>query len=450
VHFPALTGSHLSVTVVAVRPLRWVDYFTGNKTALPMAIAELGIPAVQVAPAPPAVPDACRPDLLQVDGAPVWVRLAATTAVALSGGPIGVTLCGPDAGGLVLGPGPHHVVATMGLATGIDLDQLLLDSAPGGGPMAADAPAAVVPAPTPAAPSVTVVHHGATSMDVTVPVDAGTAAAPFWLVLGESINKGWTATVSGGHSLGAPRLVDGFANGWLVTPADMAKALGPLAPGHSGTLRVALRWRPQQGVDIALVVSAAAGVLCLFLALWPRRRRSAAPPLVDDGAAAPEAGIVGAVAPTDGSGLVLRALFAAAGAGVAAGVCVAPLAGVVIAVAVVGAALVRGGRLVLAAGATGLVVATAVTMMVIEASDHLYGNGDWALHFGVANTLVWLAVALLVADLFVTGIVGRPTGDGGRVSRSRGPGPARPPDGGHGAGARAAAPAGSAPPSPPS
>jgi len=36
-------------------------------------------------------------------------------------------------------------------------------------------------------------------------------------VLGQSHSEGWKATV-GGDSLGAPRLVDGYANGWLVRP----------------------------------------------------------------------------------------------------------------------------------------------------------------------------------------------------------------------------------------
>ena len=37
--------------------------------------------------------------------------------------------------------------------------------------------------------------------------------APAWLVLGESYNRGWRAACDG-RDLGAPQVVDGFANGW--------------------------------------------------------------------------------------------------------------------------------------------------------------------------------------------------------------------------------------------
>ena len=67
------------------------------------------------------------------------------------------------------------------------------------------------------------------------------ANEPFWLVLGETQNRGWEASVDGGPSLGGSTLIDGFANGWKVDPA----AFGV---GRSGTFEVSLDWTPQNRV----------------------------------------------------------------------------------------------------------------------------------------------------------------------------------------------------------
>src|SRR6185437_1218153 len=120
--------------------------------------------------------------------------------------------------------------------TGWNLDQLALDSDPNGGagpaatPTAAGTPQlpATQPGPAPTL-TVTASHIDGHAADV-----AG-ATQPFELVLGESVDKGWQAVASpgagappGAHAvnLGPPQLVDGFANGWPVTAADLQQ-LGP-------------------------------------------------------------------------------------------------------------------------------------------------------------------------------------------------------------------------------
>ena len=82
---------------------------------------------------------------------------------------------------------------------------------------------------------------------------------PFWLVLGQSNNAGWEATVAG-KDVGGSTLVDGYANGWLVQPTSGTL----LGDAHVDAAA--------DGVDRA-GVSALALVVCLFLAL--RRRRVA-------------------------------------------------------------------------------------------------------------------------------------------------------------------------------
>ena len=102
---------------------------------MPIGIAEVGIPGLQAAPVPSDIPASCRSDLLSVDGAPLWVEVTGSTTTALDRQPLTVSLCGPDAGGVALGPGDHTLQSTPGQVTGFDIDQLALDSAPGGGAM---------------------------------------------------------------------------------------------------------------------------------------------------------------------------------------------------------------------------------------------------------------------------------------------------------------------------
>src|SRR6185436_3979962 len=102
-----------------------------------------------------------------------------------------------------IGSGTHTLRAVPGARTGFDLDQISLASIPSAGVRGSTAPRTHV------------TRDGSTSIDARVT----NATKPFWLVLGESFNKGWHAEVNG-RDLGAPRLVDGIANGWRVDPGN--------------------------------------------------------------------------------------------------------------------------------------------------------------------------------------------------------------------------------------
>src|SRR5207245_1916706 len=149
VSFLPLTGSTIRITVTAIRPEETIDYQTGQRVLLPVAIAEAGLPGVPPVARPQRVPATCRADLVRVDGR------------------------------------PHRAL-----------------------------------------------HVSA--------ADAGNR--PFWLVLGQSQSSGWTAAVDG-KDLGRPRLIDGYANGWVVRP-------------HGRALAISLTWTPQRRVWIALALSA--------------------------------------------------------------------------------------------------------------------------------------------------------------------------------------------------
>ena len=82
---------------------------------------------------------------------------------------------------------------------------------------------------------------------------------PSWLVLGESFDSGWRATCDG-RSLGAPRVLDGYGNGWLA-PA--------------GCKQVSFQFAPQSGVNKSYVISAVAAALILLFLLVGAMRRPA-------------------------------------------------------------------------------------------------------------------------------------------------------------------------------
>jgi arabinofuranan 3-O-arabinosyltransferase len=188
-----------------------------------------------------------------------------------------------------------------------------------------------------------------------------TDGTPFWLVLGESHNKGWQATADG-HSLGSPVLVNGFANGWTVRP------------GKAGTIDVVLRWTPQRTVWIGLAVSVLAVLACLVLVFV--RRRSVAtesgPGLLDP--------------PVETSPFryeyAAGSLGAMAGAAVITAVATALVSrwwiGVLVGAAVLLAPRLARGRLLFAAGAP---VALAVGALLDRPE------------------LGWVALGLLVGDL---------------------------------------------------
>ncbi len=439
VYFPRLTGSHIRVTVTGVRDEHTKDFYSGAPITMPLGIAELGIPGVHEPPDPAQLPGTCTPSLLTIDSKPVWLRVVGSTAAALAGRGLHVQTCGPDAAGITLGPGSHVVQSANGHLTGFNIDRLVLDSAPGG---RAGRPASqsgrLAPLPPQPAPRLIVQSQSATSAKVVV---TG-ATRPFWLVLGESINKGWQAQVSGGPSLGSPTLVDGFANGWLVGP----QALGTL--GKSGSLVLTLHWAPQSRVWWALVISGGALLACLLIAIWPRRSRDAAGralrrltagilprgragrarravrrrrrgrhlPRQPAGAPGDPRTDVPLQAPDPydatprlASPLVLggtrppwwRVAVIAVATGALSGFLTAPLTGVAVALATATALALSEGRVILTVGSVCLVGGAGAYVVYHQATGHFLPGGFWPAQFDPASTMVWMGVVFLGADAVI-------------------------------------------------
>jgi hypothetical protein len=433
VGFPALTGPNVRVTFDTVRSLTDLDYYSDSQVELPLGIAEMDIPGMpRAVPGPAQLPAPCRSDVLSVDGVAVPISISGSAASAGSLGTLTVQGCGSAANGIALGAGPHQVRTQPGFPPGVDvnIDSLVLDSAPNGAALPTTAAGRTQPAQSGGAPTLTVVNSSTTSAKVVV----HHATAPFWMVLGESTNAGWHATTGSGTDLGAPALIDGYANGWLVTPSK---------PGQD--IVITLEWTPQRLVWVALVTSGAILVLCVALACWPgsrRRRRQrrrgahadavtvpagasgpyrASPPeALFPSAPALEPAPVHADVDDSSDGLVddapllgspLRSygarppwivvVLVPVVAGAVTSAVIAPEAGLPVAIATLLAVVLRYGRVFLAAGAVGLLVA--VDRMVTTGQDkfHYVAEFGWPNHFETASTLAWFAVAALGADALV-------------------------------------------------
>jgi hypothetical protein len=287
----------------------------------------------------------------------------------------------------------------------------------------APAPGTIATSATPSlvTPVVRVLGSTATSAELAVKG----ATRPFWLVLGESQNAGWEATGPGGRSLGAPQLIDGYANGWFVTPP------------RSGTFVVTLQFGPQRVVTPAILASGATLVLCLLLGLVPvgrlrrrlvRRRshgaeRRTAKPA--NGAAAAAEGTpqhrpsgIARKEPLDAAPL-LGPPFQASGRAPHLPCCVlvAALCGAVAmvvlpppwapsiagATAVASFAGLRWGRArsILGLAAAGCIGAAGAVTVLDQLRHHYSPGSSWPHNFETAGVLAFVAVVALAADSIV-------------------------------------------------
>ena len=395
VQFAPLTGSDVRVTVTGVRDVSTLDYHERQPSTMPVALAEVGIPGVQRAALPTQLPTTCRDDLLAVDGRAVGAQLTGTTTAATAGQPLDLSLCPAAAAatGLPFDAGDHEVRSAPGTSTGVDVDGLVLGSDAGGATMALGArgelPTSVTqPAAVPAAtPQVKVTSKSSTKLELSV--SGARRGTPFWLVLGESDNAGWEATVAG-KDIGGSTLVDGYANGWKVRPP-------------SGTFAVTLRWTPQRNVWIALGISALALGVCLFLA-FRRRRRGRDTDGTDDVAMNVDDGAPVLANPLVATGHRPSPVGIAVGAlavGVIGAVLAAWWVGLVAAVLVAVVAWFPRWRFLISIGAPVALGACALYVIVQQHRHDYPSDLDWPGSFTRINNLAWLAVILLLADVVV-------------------------------------------------
>ena len=237
---PDATGRSLTIRIDEVVERRTMNWYSGLPDVLPVAIVDIS-DGFDFPERPQRIDTGCREDLLRLDGRSVPVRITGSTPDAFARRPLAVTACGPT---LELSEGEHRIVATAGADSMYDLDRLVLTSA------------SSVIAPT---------HAGMPSLRVQkldrteILLEVEGATSPYWLILGQSLSAGWQLRDDAGLDHGPPRLVDGFANGWLVAPDDAARTSFRLV------------WAPQRTVWIGLWASVMAALACLLVAIRGRR-----------------------------------------------------------------------------------------------------------------------------------------------------------------------------------
>jgi arabinofuranan 3-O-arabinosyltransferase len=374
----AVTGSTITVVIDDVREITTTDWFSNAPIRMPVGIAELGIAGLAAVAPTGSFDSGCRTDLLTVDDQAFGIEVTGLMADAQAGQPLTVMPCSPS-DALVLGAGDHVLRAAKGLDTGIDFDRLVLQSAAGG-----EAPLQITPTGTgrAAAPVVHIDHQGRTDADLTI--TNAKPGTPFWVVLGQSFNEGWTASADG-QSLGAPQLVDGYANGWLIsTPAS--------------TVHVHLNWTPQRRVWIALVLSALGVVICLVLVV---RRPRTHPLAVDDPQPEPITWKTFARSRGRDEPSLSLTLLVGVCSGLVAAAVIGPVAGLVTALVAATATRRRRARWWLSIGAPGLLAVSAAYVIARQARSRPTAAFEWPAEQSAVHQVGWLAIAFLVVLVVV-------------------------------------------------
>jgi arabinofuranan 3-O-arabinosyltransferase len=334
----------------------------GARASNAVAIGELhgpGLPRARHAGGGP-LRGRCGQLVATISGQRLPLRLTDSVASLEGGRPLRAQGCGPA---ITLRAGRHELRAPAGIVR----PELLRLRSPAPEPLARAANGGRV---------LSSGHQGRGSYDdvrVRLP-------RPAWLVLGESYNSGWRAYCDG-RSLGGPRVIDGFANGW-----------GAPAGCHS----VHFAFAPQSAVNWAYWIGALACLaLAALLVLRARRLRRAAADIAEPlpfgafgDADRPDAWPLGKAAL---AGLAAGALF---------GFVLALRAGVVVAPAV--ALLLwrgAGARLLLLAAGGLLTIVVPLVYLVFLPRDRGGYNTDYAVdvlgaHWVTAAALVLLGLAL--------------------------------------------------------
>ena len=355
---PTFTTKSLKIDIAGEREVLTPEYFSGSPHALPIAIVEFGI-GQTLAPLPAAIPSQCRDDLLTINDQKVSVRLNGTTAAAEKHDALAVISCQGD---IAVRSGTNTLVSAPN-SSGFTIDDLSLGTAP----INASSPSATL----------TVKETGELSRQVTV----DNATEDFWLVLGQSYSKGWKATING-EDLGEPTLIDGFANGWKISPS-------------SANFVVDISWTPQKTVNAGLAISGIWFVGLVLAAVWLLIRRRYEEPAADSSPTARQLFArdvqwsTGAIA-TLGIGALVGGYLAG---GLVVGALLAALA--------IAAVALRRSILLLAGGtiiSLGLISAAYMGVQLLRE----YPTGvEWPNGFFITHQLGFVAVGCVVLDAVI-------------------------------------------------
>lgn len=388
-----LRGTTFRLTVDEVDEVLTEDWFGGGPVVMPVGLAELGLPTMELPAADRPLADTCHDHLLEIDGRPYGLRVVGTVEDALASRLLRLESCG---GPVELDAGRSLLRTAPGAEGGIEVDLLALASEAGGGP----GPDTLVEGlEATEEPSTTTERTGRIDHRVTV----RDATEPYWIVLGQSYSEGWTATTADGVDLGEPTLVNGYATGWRIDPAELG-----------ADLVVDITWSPQKVVWVALALSALGVLACLALVFRPRRRDPHLPP----GATA--IAVPRLVHPFESDGEALapgRAGIVAAAVLVVAVFLAGLPVGVAVALVTFVALATRRGQVLLRAVSLGALGAAAAFVVLKQIRNGYETDFRWPQWFEVTHAWTLVGVLLLGVDVLVDRLR-RLAGRGGPSSRS--------------------------------
>ena len=383
-----ITGTSFRIAIDAVHEAASTDWFGGARTVLPVGIAEISLPIV-ASPAPEAeLPGTCRTDLVSVGDQAVALKVVGTVGAALSSSSLTLQACEPQAEPLALPSGETLLQTAPGATTGFDVDMMMLSSSPGGGAGVDTLQTSPDAGPTP--PESTTERKGRNTYEVATT----SAKRPYWVVLGQSYGPGWSARTTDGTDLGAPTLINGYANGWRVDPAKV---------GEDATVRIV--WTPQRLVWIGLALSALGVLACLVLLLFGGGRRKPD----DNYDATQDAREMAPLyrSPVDADGPPLSVKLAAVttlGAALVAFFVAGLWVALVVAALTLLASLLGRGQFVLRLATAGVLGAAFAFIVLKQGLNGYRLDFDWAKWFETTHSWGLLAVVLLAVDVAVDGL----------------------------------------------
>ncbi len=353
-----------------------------RRSARAVGIGTLSVPGLAAVSVPHAgaVRSACGVATVSVGGIRVPLRVTGSVGALDAGLALDAAACG---GRVTMGAGTQLIGSLPG---SFSVDLLRLRS-----------PA---PSPLPPASGARLVSAGRLGNDSVSGVRVA-LTHPAWLVLGESYDTGWQARCDG-RSLGAPQLIDGYANGWRAPAGcrDVSFAFSPQSTVNLGYL-------------ISGVVALALGLLLILIRPPAGPVRARLEPLLDlgaSGAARRRLALPRAAALAVALGVLLGFVFAKrAGLAIAVGLFVIFWRG-------------YGPRALAAAAGAVLLVAVPVAYLVTDPRNQGGYNFNYSVELIGAHWLGVAAVILLGLAVWMTLSAARQ-----RSRRPESPGPPEPP-----------------------
>ena len=256
-NFPQITGRHIRLTIDSIQPFYGKDIPNQPFYTLPVGIAEVGIPGVTMPAAPKSLPKTCWNNLISINGVSVPIRLEGSVKNALNGGPIAFVACNSSQPAVSLFAGNNIVQTLPGSQTGIDINSIGLDSGPGGSANPILSPGQLQP---PQSNNAVASLKVRSSSAVKFTAQLTSTGKPFWLILGQSQDKGWTLSIDGKPVKQSSTLIDGYANGWLISP-----------PAGIHTYSVSFYFYPQTWLNYSYILFILALVLTILVAIFAKR-----------------------------------------------------------------------------------------------------------------------------------------------------------------------------------